>query len=111
MGLSGSELIEVRNSKILKPDHSNRTYGQFLLQIPKHLLKVSIVVIVGAFIGMFYLIANDQSLDEFIQLQEEELDLMDMSVHPLFKHLQLTVIKDNYIQHEIKSARQQRPAA
>ena len=60
-------------------------YGYILYQIPKHLLKVTIIAILGSFIGMFYIINSDKSLEEFIYA-EEIFDFTQEKVHPLFAH-------------------------
>ena len=65
-------------------------YGKLLLSIPKHLLKITILVVVGSFIGMFFLLNDDQSLQDFItsQTQDDFMDFSHKDVHPLFRHLQ-----------------------
>ena len=71
----------------------NRVYGQILLSIPRHLLKVSIIVIIGSFLTMLFLLTNEKTLNDFIS-SEEVLDFTKHSIHPLFAHLQRTLDPD-----------------
>ena len=59
MGLSRQELLDLRQQKIIKPELGDRMWAQILVAIPKHLLKVTILVVLGSFVFMFYLIQND----------------------------------------------------
>lgn len=61
-------------------------YGQILYQIPKHLLKLTIIVVIGSFLGMIYVINSDKGLNE-IMFAEEVYDFTENQVHPLFHHL------------------------
>ena len=45
-----------------------------ILAIPKHLLKLSILIVLGAFVSMFFLINNDTSLNEFLSNNDELFD-------------------------------------
>lgn len=65
-----------------------------LLQIPKHLLKVSILVIICSFCVMFYIINNEASLQQFLESQDVEFDFTHEDVHPLFRHMQNALIRD-----------------
>lgn len=58
-----------------------------LLSIPKHLLKVSLLVIIGAFACMLYLIFSEKDLKEFLRSEGEEFDFTSIELHPLFKQM------------------------
>lgn len=61
MGLkTRKEIIQMRKRKTLKGKLQDRMYGQILLEIPKHLLKLTLITVLGSFIMMLYIIASDQ---------------------------------------------------
>ena len=73
MGLKDRESkLKLQREKMVKKGFSGRLYGQILLSIPKHLLKITLLVVIGSFIGMLCLINSDKSLSDF--LAEEEMD-------------------------------------
>ena len=80
------ERNRLRKAKLTKTwEHS--LWGQILLSIPKHLLKLSILVIIGAFLAMLYLIMSEKDLREFLRSEEGRFDFTSVEVHPLFQHM------------------------
>ena len=60
MGLkTRKDIIQMRKRKTLKGKFQDRMYGQILLEIPKHLLKVTLIAVFGSFIMMLYIIGSD----------------------------------------------------
>ena len=85
MGLkTRKDIIQMRKRKTLKGKFADRMYGQILLEIPKHLLKVTLIAVFGSFIMMLYIIGSDQELNSFLNIQEEVLDFTHSKVHPMF---------------------------
>ena len=56
-------------------------------------MKLTILVVVGSFLGMFYIINSDKTLNEFIY-SEEIYDFTENKVHPLFHHMQRVMDPD-----------------
>ena len=59
MGLTRQEMLDLRKQKQIKPELGDRMWAQILVAIPKHLLKVTIFVVIGSFASMLYLIQNN----------------------------------------------------
>ena len=60
MGLkTRKDIIQMRKRKTLKGKFQDRMYGQILLEIPKHLLKVTLIAVIGSFFMMLYIIGSD----------------------------------------------------
>ena len=95
MGLSREEMLELRKKKLVKQEFKDRPMYQILMAIPKHLLKVSIITIIGSFIVMFYKINNKQSLNEFISKSDDAWDLKYYTVHPILQHMQRLMLLDD----------------
>ena len=91
-GVSKAEKKKLANDKLVK-SFDQSVYGQILYQIPRHLLKLTILVVVGSFLGMFYIINSDKTLNEFIY-SEEIYDFTENKVHPLFHHMQRVMDPD-----------------
>lgn len=85
MGLNKNDLLKMQKKKIVKVETTK--WGQCLLCIPKHLLKVSIIVIIVSFLGMLSLINSDASLNDFLAFTNQEVIFFDIDVHPLFRYL------------------------
>lgn len=79
-------MMELQRNKLVKKDFSDRLYGQIFLSIPKHLLKISILIIIGSFIAMLYMINNDETWQDLLQTSEK-MDFTHATIHPLFLHL------------------------
>lgn len=69
-------------------------WGQIILAIPRHLLKISIMVVLGSFLGMLWLINNEKSLNDFLGNDDEIFDFTKDQVHPLFYQMQKHIVKD-----------------
>ena len=85
-GLSSKKKKKIAKGKLVK-SFDQTVYGQILYQIPRHLLKITIIAVLGSFIGMFYIINSDKSLEDFIYAQEI-YDFTQNKLHPLFAHMQ-----------------------
>lgn len=69
MGLkTRKEIIQMRKRKTLKGKLQDRMYGQILLEVPKHLLKLTLITVIGSFFMMLYIIASDQQLSNFLNV-------------------------------------------
>ena len=90
MGLTRLEKEKLAKQKCVKKEYSKALWGQILLAIPKHLLKLTILAVVGSFIGMIALINSDKSLADFLGSNSETyLDFSQTkNVHPLMIHMQ-----------------------
>jgi hypothetical protein len=58
-GLSKKDLKAMRAQKIVGKTIEKRVYGQILLAIPRHLLKMSIIIILGSFIFILYMMSSE----------------------------------------------------
>lgn len=61
MGLNKKQLIEMRKTKLRKFD--TNACISCLMFVPRHFLKVTVLVIVSSFFGMLYLINSDTDLE------------------------------------------------
>ena len=93
--MSEEEKKRMQEQKKVKKGLKNQFWGQILLAIPKNLLKISILVVFGAFLSMLWLINNDSSLNEFLSLDDEMYDFTKDQVHPLFYEMQKYIVKDD----------------
>lgn len=91
--MTASQRQQLQKEKTVKKGLQGKTFGTVILAIPKHLLKVTILIIAGAFLGMLWLINNDESLSDFLQ-SEEVFDFSGHRVHPLYYWLQKAMIKE-----------------
>jgi len=57
------------------------------------LLKITIVIVVGSFAAMLYLINSDKHLADFWKANES-YDFTHYAVHPLFLHMQQRYLSD-----------------
>ena len=71
----------------MKGRFADRLSGRILLAIPKNLLPLSIIIVLGSFAFMFYLIYSEQSLHDFIDLNfgaQIEIDFTNIKIHPFY---------------------------
>ena len=81
------EIKKLKKEKAVKGRFADRLSGRILLAIPKNLLPLSIIIVVGSFVFMFYLIYSEQSLHDFIDLNfgaQTEIDFTKIKVHPFY---------------------------
>ena len=71
MKLTKKEKLKMQKRKSLKVKFQERLYGQILLEIPKHLLKITLVAVIGSFVFMIFIISSDKELGDFMNLAEE----------------------------------------
>ena len=109
MGLTRTELAALRKEKTLSSSYKDRAWGKCLLAIPRHLLKVSILMIVSSFVAILVLVNSDSSLEDFIKRSQAETDLSKEGLHPFYAHLQASVIRDSSVRHEIRERWKQKP--
>ncbi len=79
----------------MKGRFAERLSGKILLAIPKNLLPLSIIIVLGSFAFMFYLIYSEQSLHDFIDLNfgaHPEIDFSKIKVHPFYLKMQDYII-------------------
>ena len=65
-----------------------------MLVIPKHLLKLSLIIIFGAFVIMTYIVTTDSQFFEENDAQEKMKEITNFNIHPLYTFLQARM--DNY---------------
>ena len=71
MKLTKKEKLKMQKRKSLKVKFQERLYGQILLEIPKHLLKITLFAVIGSFVFMIFIISSDKELSDFMNLAEE----------------------------------------
>lgn len=54
--MTQSQRKKLQHDKTVKKGLATKTWGKAILAIPKHLLKLTIVVIIGSFLGMIYIL-------------------------------------------------------
>ena len=67
------------------------------MTIPRNLVYVFLCVIVGAFLGMIYILYTDASVDVF---GKAELNSLGVTVHPLFKNLRSHLTEYMFVPEE-----------